>query len=69
MDNIKKIPLKTPNFIGYKRHFPSATSEWSNSIYSHYKNNDIKSLPMLDNIFFKLIKIYSDNNFVLVLMM
>jgi hypothetical protein len=39
------------------KHFPPASVEWSNSIYS-YNKNYIKTLPVLDNIVNKLIKGY-----------
>jgi hypothetical protein len=58
LDKAKTIPLNTPNSQGYLRHFPAATTEWSSSIYTYYKNNHIKSLPILDKNLVKLIKSY-----------
>jgi len=58
LDKAKIIPLNTPNNLGYIRHFPPATKEWSSSIYAHYNNNHIKSLPILDKNLVKLIKSY-----------
>lgn len=43
--------------IGETRHFPPATNEWINSIYSFNKNL-IKTLPITDNIVNRLIKSY-----------
>lgn len=58
VDKAKTIPLNTPNSLGHIRHFPAATKEWSSSIYAHYNNNHIKSLPILDKNLLKLIKSY-----------
>lgn len=58
VDKAKTIPLNTPNNLGYIRHFPAATKEWSSSIYAHYNNNHIKSLPILDKNLVKLIRSY-----------
>jgi Mitochondrial ribosomal protein (VAR1) len=58
IENAKIIPLNTPNSQGYFRHFPAAITEWSSSIYAHYNNNHIKSLPILDKNLVKLIKSY-----------
>lgn len=58
IDKTKTIPLKTPNNLGHIRYFPAATKEWSSSIYVHYNNNHIKSLPVLDKNIVKLIKGY-----------
>lgn len=57
-DKAKTIPLNQPNSLGYIRHFPPATSEWSSSIYAHNNNNHIKSLPILDKNLVKLIRSY-----------
>ena len=45
------------NNIGETRHYPPATKEWFNSIYS-YNKNFIKTLPIVDKIVNKLIKSY-----------
>ena len=45
------------NNLGETRHYPPATKEWFNSIYS-YNKNYIKTLPIVDNIVNKLIKSY-----------
>jgi hypothetical protein len=58
IDKNKTIPLKTPDYLGYIRHYPPATAEWSSSIYAHYNNNHIKSIPILDKNLLKLIKSY-----------
>jgi len=58
LDKAKTIPLNTPNSLGYIRHFPAATTEWSSSIYAHYNNNHVKSLPLLDKNLAKLLKSY-----------
>lgn len=57
-EKAKIIPIKVPKIIEHKKYFPPSTNEWSNSIYVHYKNNHIKSLPVLDKNLFKLIKSY-----------
>ena len=55
-DKAKIIPLNTHNNLGYIPHYPPATQEWSSSIYAYFKNNDIKSIPLLDKILIKLMK-------------
>lgn len=45
------------NNIGETRHYPPATKEWFNSIYS-FNKNFIKTLPIVDKIVNKLIKSY-----------
>jgi hypothetical protein len=45
------------NKIGETRHYPPASKEWFNSIYS-YNKNFIKTLPIVDNTINKLIKSY-----------
>lgn len=45
------------NNIGETRHYPPATKEWFNSIYS-YNKNFIKTLPVVDKLVNKLIKSY-----------
>jgi len=45
------------NINGETRHYPPATKEWFNSIYS-YNKNFIKTLPIVDKIVNKLIKSY-----------
>lgn len=47
--------------IGQTRHYPPASKEWLNSIYS-YNKNFIKTLPIADKIVNKLIKSYFNLN-------
>ena len=49
------------NNIGETRHYPPASKEWFNSIYS-YNKNFIKTLPIVDNTINKLIKSYFNLN-------
>jgi hypothetical protein len=54
----KVIPLNiTTNTLGPTRHFPSATKEWFNSIYS-FNSNSIKNLSIADKNLIRLIKSY-----------
>jgi len=53
----KIIPLEIRKNSGIIRHFPPANKEWINSIYSYNKDN-IKYLPIKDNILFYFIKSY-----------
>ena len=59
VNNISKtIPLKyVVNNIGQTRHYPPASQEWYNSVYS-YNNNYIKLLPSADNNLMNLLKSY-----------
>lgn len=57
-DKYKVVPLNiTNNTLGPTRHFPPATKEWFNSIYS-YNNNSIKNLSIADKNLTRLIKSY-----------
>jgi len=57
-DNYKVIPFfKTRSTLGQTRHFPPATREWFNSIYT-YNNNSIKNLSNADKNLSRLIKSY-----------
>lgn len=57
-DKHKVIPLNTiNNTLGPTRHFPPATKEWFNSIYS-YNNNTMKNLSVADKNLGRLIKSY-----------
>jgi hypothetical protein len=57
-DKHKIIPLKkTIIVLGANRHFPPATREWYNSIYT-YNNNSMKNLSRLDKILNYLIESY-----------
>src|SRR5579863_96220 len=57
-DKHKIIPLKkTIIVLGANRHFPPATREWYNSIYT-YNNNSMKNLSRLDKILNYLIENY-----------
>jgi hypothetical protein len=58
VDKVKTIPLNLPNSVGFAPYYPSATKEWTSSIYAHYNNNHIKSLPVLDKNVVKLLKSY-----------
>lgn len=49
------------NNIGETRHYPPASQEWFNSIYS-YNKNLTKTLPIVDNTVNKLIKSYFNLN-------
>lgn len=49
--------ITNQNNIGETRHYPPATKEWFNSIYS-YNPNFIKTLPIVDKIVNKLVKSY-----------
>jgi Mitochondrial ribosomal protein (VAR1) len=54
----KVIPLNiTTNTLGPTRHFPPATKEWFNSIYS-FNSNSIKNLSIADKNLIRLIKSY-----------
>jgi hypothetical protein len=58
--NINKVILSEQNKgedIGVIRHFPATTKSWFNSIYSFNKNT-VKSIPVLDNIVNKIIRMY-----------
>ena len=47
----------TPNDVGKSRHFPPATQEWSNSVYT-YNTNYVKLLPRADKSLMSLLKSY-----------
>ena len=49
------------NNIGETRHYPPASEEWHNSIYS-YNKNLTKTLPIVDNTVYNLIKSYFNLN-------
>jgi hypothetical protein len=53
--------IHNKNNIGQTRHYPPASKEWLNSIYS-YNKNLIKTLPIADKIVNKLIKSYFNLN-------
>ena len=53
--------LDNNNNIGENRHYPPASKEWFNSIYS-YNKNFTKTLPIVDNTVNKLIKSYFNLN-------
>ena len=53
--------LHNNNNIGETRHYPPASKEWFNSIYS-YNKNLTKTLPIVDNTVNKLIKSYFNLN-------
>jgi hypothetical protein len=53
--------LHNNNNIGETRHYPPASKEWFNSIYS-YNKNFTKTLPIVDNTVNKLIKSYFNLN-------
>lgn len=55
----KKVLAAKPikGVLGATRHFPSSTSEWTNSIYT-YNSNSTKNLPVLDKNLSKIIKSY-----------
>jgi len=53
--------LHNKNNIGETRHYPPASKEWFNSIYS-YNKNLTKTLPIVDNTVNKLIKSYFNLN-------
>lgn len=53
--------LHNNNNIGDTRHYPPASQEWFNSIYS-YNKNLTKTLPIVDNTVYKLIKSYFNLN-------
>jgi hypothetical protein len=54
----KIIPLNlTINTWGITKHFPPATQEWFNSVYS-YNSNTMKSLSIADKTLSKLVKSY-----------
>ena len=53
--------IHNKNNIGETRHYPPASKEWFNSIYS-YNKNMIKTLPIVDKIVNKLIKGYFNLN-------
>ena len=62
-DKHKIIPLKkTIIVLGANRHFPSATREWYNSIYT-YNNNTMKNLSRLDKILNYFIESYLNLRF------
>lgn len=52
-----KLIIKKGEYGGIIKHYPSATKEWFNSIYS-YNKNTVKSLPSADLYVTKLIKSY-----------
>jgi len=57
-NKFKIIPLNViTNTSGLTRHFPSATKEWSNSIYA-FNSSFIKNLSIADKNLIKLIKSY-----------
>lgn len=57
-DKHKIIPLNiVDNTVGAIRHYPSATKEWSNSVYS-YNNNYIKDLPVANKNLARLLNSY-----------
>ena len=53
--------LHNKNNVGETRHYPPASKEWFNSIYS-YNKNLTKTLPIVDNTVNKLIKSYFNLN-------
>ena len=53
--------LNNNNSAGETRHYPPASKEWKNSIYS-YNKNSIKTLPIVDNTVNNLIKGYFNLN-------
>ena len=59
----KKSEIKTLEFInndtGQMKHYPPASQEWYNSIYT-YNHNYIKSLPVLDKSLKALLESYSN---------
>jgi hypothetical protein len=52
-----KILEKKGDFVAATRHYPPANQEWFNSVYTYYKNN-IKLLPVADNVIINLIRGY-----------
>ena len=57
-ERYKIIPLnKTNNTVGITKHFPPATKEWYNSIYT-YNKNSLKNLSIADKTFSKIIRSY-----------
>lgn len=57
-ENYNTIPLNIPNnTLGPNRHFPVATKEWYNSIYT-YNNNNLKNLNIADKSLARLIESY-----------
>ena len=52
-----KYIIKKGEYDGEIKHYPAATKEWFNSIYSYNKNN-IKYLPSLDIYVTRLVKSY-----------
>jgi hypothetical protein len=62
--NIKSTPIQNKTIISNidnikreNKYFSPSNKEWSNSIYSFNKNTT-KSIPVLDNVILKIIKIY-----------
>lgn len=56
--NNNKLPLAlTPNDVGRSQHFPPATQEWSNSVYT-YNTNYVKLLPRAEKSLMNLLKSY-----------
>ena len=52
-----KYSIKKGEYSGEMKHYPAATKEWFNSIYS-YNKNTIKSLPSTDIYVTRLVKSY-----------
>ena len=53
----KDIPNNISNFKGKNKYFVPSGVEWFNSVYL-YNTNNIKSIPVLDKISSKFIKMY-----------
>lgn len=57
-DNYKIIPMNnTKQYLGSNRHYPVATKEWNNSIYS-YNNNSLKNITTANKSLTDLLQIY-----------